>query len=146
MNPSNYGDSRFTPWQPFGRRNGNLLSDSGRKERRGMPGQYSNMWNVRANDSCSSTVKFQPFPSTNDEENKISTPIHHGNDNKQSGFLGYCGLMYNEAPKKTAYPSYKDEEEEEEDEEEDKAQHVGEYPEQFLGPVEDAASRGDQGD
>ena len=73
-----------------------------------MPGQYSNMWNVRANDSCSSTVKFQPFPSTNDEENKISTPIHHGNDNKQSGFLGYCGLMYNEAPKKIAYPSYKD--------------------------------------
>ena len=73
-----------------------------------MPGRYSSMWNVRANDSCSSTSKFQPFPSTNDEENEISTSIHYGNDNIQSGFFGHRGPMYNEAPKDTAYPSYKD--------------------------------------
>ncbi|EJK44454.1 hypothetical protein THAOC_37002 [Thalassiosira oceanica] len=108
MNPSNYGDSIFPPWQLSGRRSGNLLSDSGRKERRGMPGRHSNVWNVRANDSCSSTFKFQPFPSTKDEENEISTPIHHCNDNQQSGFFGYRGLVYNEAPVDTAYPSYKD--------------------------------------
>mmetsp|Transcript_33858 Transcript_33858/g.76316 ORF Transcript_33858/g.76316 Transcript_33858/m.76316 type:complete len:405 (+) Transcript_33858:186-1400(+) len=108
MNPSNYGDSRFPLWQLSGFRSGNLLSDSGRKERRGMPGRYSNMWSVRGNHNCPSTSKFQPFPSIHDEENEISTSIHHGNDNIQSGFFGHRGPVYHEAPKGTAYPSYKD--------------------------------------
>jgi len=64
---------------------------------------------VRANDSRSSTFKLQPFPPANDEKNDITIPIHHdGNDIKQSGSLGYRGIVFNEAPKDTVYPPYKD--------------------------------------
>ena len=110
MNPSNYGDKSFPPWQLPGRRSGNLLSDSGRKKRRGMPGRFTKKWSVRGNHNCSSTSRFQPFPSRNDEENETSTSIHHGNDNIniQSGFLGYRGPVYNETPKDNAHLSYKD--------------------------------------
>ena len=108
-NPSNYGDNRFPFWQLSRCRSGNLLSDRSGRRALATPGRYSNIWNVRANDSRSSTFKLQSFPPANDEKNDITIPIHHdGNAIKQSGSLGYRGIVFNEASKDTAYPPYKD--------------------------------------
>ena len=105
-------DSCFPAWQPDERRRGNPLLESGKKESRGLPGRYSNKWSVRKNHSSDATSKFQPFPSTNDEENDTSNTTHHDDDNKQLGFFGSRGLVYHEPPKDTAsaFPncSYKD--------------------------------------
>ena len=94
-------DSSFAAWHADARRSGKSSDYSVDRGTRQTFSKFSNRWAVRGNHSCSSTSRFQPFPSRNNEENEISISIHHSNDNIniQSGFLSYRGLVYNEAPK-----------------------------------------------